>query len=55
MENSATQLVAAIEELLDVRESRERMGQIGLERLNRELNWEKSSGNLGAVYDRLSD
>jgi glycosyltransferase involved in cell wall biosynthesis len=55
MENSATQLGDAIAELLDDRESREKMGQIGLARLSQELNWEKSTSNLRAVYDRLAD
>ena len=55
MENSATQLGDAISELLDDQESREKMGQIGFARLRNELNWEKSTSNLRAVYDRLAD
>ena len=55
MENSATLLGDAIAELLDDQESREKMGQIGLARLSHDLNWEKSTSNLRAVYDRLAD
>lgn len=50
MENSATALGDAIAELLDDPAARERMGRAGYERLNHELNWEKSTANLLAAY-----
>lgn len=50
MENSATALGDAIAELMDDPAARERMGRAGFERLNRELNWEKSTTNLLAAY-----
>lgn len=53
MQNSATQLGDAIAELLDDGETREKMGRIGLHRLSQELNWEKSTQSLRAVYERL--
>jgi glycosyltransferase involved in cell wall biosynthesis len=53
MENSATQLGDAIAALLDDPASRESMGRIGFERLTRDLNWDKSTANLRAVYDGL--
>jgi len=55
MENSATLLGDAIAELLDDQESREKMGRLGRARLSQELNWEKSTSNRRAVYDRLAD
>jgi glycosyltransferase involved in cell wall biosynthesis len=52
MENSAAALGDAIAALLDDPAACERMGRIGFERLNRELNWEKSTANLLAAYQR---
>jgi glycosyltransferase involved in cell wall biosynthesis len=53
MENSARALGEAIAELLDDPAARERMGRFGYERLNNELNWEKSTANLRAAYDHV--
>jgi len=52
MENSAAALGDAIAALIDDPAACERMGRLGFERLNRELNWEKSTANLLAAYQR---
>ena len=52
MENSAEKLGDAIIEMLDDAPARERMGRIGLERLTRELCWERSVEQLLAAYSR---
>lgn len=53
MENSAIQLGDAIAKLIDDPLARERMGRVGFERLNHELNWERSTANLRSAYDRM--
>jgi glycosyltransferase involved in cell wall biosynthesis len=54
MENSASALGDAIAEMLDDPVTRERLGRLGYERLNSELNWEKSTANLRAAYDHVA-
>ncbi len=43
----------AIGELLDDPERRREMGEIGRDRVERELSWDTSKRNLVAFYDRL--
>ncbi len=50
LENSAEKLGDAILELLDDPVTRERMGRIGRERLENELNWERSVDELLKAY-----
>lgn len=50
MENSAEKLGDAIIELLDDPSARERMGRIGRERLENELNWERSVSEMSKAY-----
>ena len=50
-ENSATRLGETIVALLDDSRDRERMGQIGAERISSQLNWEKSVEQLIRAYD----
>jgi glycosyltransferase involved in cell wall biosynthesis len=54
MENSAAQLGDAIADLLDDPTNRQQMGQLGQQRLNTELNWEKSTANLLAAYRHVA-
>ncbi len=49
-ENSAEKLGEAIGRLLDDPAARERMGQLGEERLRTQLNWERSAEQLLAAY-----
>ena len=51
-EASAEALAQAIVDLLDHPEERARMGQLGYERLHRELNWQKSVDQLLAAYNQ---
>jgi glycosyltransferase involved in cell wall biosynthesis len=53
-ENSAMKLGDAILELLDDEPRKKRMGEIGRERLENDLNWEKSVKNLLSAYARLA-
>jgi len=50
-ETSAARLGDAILELLDHPETRERMGQIGRERIHNELSWDRSVAQLLRAYD----
>lgn len=50
-ENSAEKLAEAISDLLADAPVREKMGQIGLDRLDKELNWERSVEQLLRAYD----
>ena len=51
-EVSAKALAEAIVHLLDRPEERERMGQIGYERLHQQLNWQRSVDQLLAAYQK---
>ena len=53
-EDDAAQIGDAILELLDDPARRLRMGQIGLQRVREELNWERSSMALLEVYRQLT-
>jgi glycosyltransferase involved in cell wall biosynthesis len=55
LENSATQLGDAIADLLGDAATREEMGRSGLARLTEELNWERSTANLRAAYERVAN
>jgi len=48
--NDVAAFAERIEELLNDPQRRERMGQIGRERVERELSWEHSERNLAAAY-----
>jgi glycosyltransferase involved in cell wall biosynthesis len=50
--NSGEQLGLAIARLLDDPSARERMGQLGQERVRTELSWAKSVAELEAAYRR---
>jgi glycosyltransferase involved in cell wall biosynthesis len=50
MENSAEKLGDAILKLLDDPAARERMGRVGRERLENELNWERSVDEMLKAY-----
>jgi glycosyltransferase involved in cell wall biosynthesis len=52
-ENSAERLGEAIVRTLDDPEGRERMGRIGAERLQTELNWDRSVESLRQAYGRV--
>jgi glycosyltransferase involved in cell wall biosynthesis len=52
MENSAEELGDAILEMLDHPAERQRLGQIGFQRLSTELSWERSVEQLLAAYHR---
>lgn len=54
MENDAMKLGEAIAGLLDDPQRRQRMGRAGRERLQTELNWQKSTASLLAAYERVS-
>ena len=43
----------AIKKLLDEPELRKRLGKIGLESVQKELNWEKASYHLISAYSSL--
>ncbi len=51
-ENSAVRLAEAIGQLLDDPAGRERMGQLGSERIHRQLNWERSVEQLLLAYQK---
>ena len=51
-ENSATKLGDAILKLLDDPARREKMGRLGAERLQTELNWERSAEQLLKAYEK---
>ena len=51
-ENSAPRFAEAIAATLDDGAMRERMGRIGLERIQTKLNWERSVEQLRLAYDR---
>jgi glycosyltransferase involved in cell wall biosynthesis len=53
MENDAVKLGEAIAGLLDDAPRRERMGLAGRERLQTELNWQKSTASLLAAYEQV--
>jgi len=52
MENSAPLLGDAILEMLDDPARRQRMGEIGYNRLTTELSWDQSTAHLLAAYER---
>lgn len=52
MENSAEELGDAILEMLDHPAERQRLGEIGYQRLSTELSWERSVEQLLAAYHR---
>jgi glycosyltransferase involved in cell wall biosynthesis len=52
MENSAVELGDAILEMLDHPAERQRLGEIGYQRLSTELSWERSVEQLLAAYHR---
>lgn len=54
-ESSSTRLGDAILELLDDPAARERMGQIGRERIHNELSWDRSVAQLLRAYDVALD
>src|SRR5262249_45123507 len=49
-ENSSEKLGEAISRLLDDPAARQRMGQVGLERIRTQLNWERSVEQLLKAY-----
>jgi len=50
-ENSAEKLAEVVAQLLDNPLGRERMGQLGAERIRTQLNWERSVERLLAAYN----
>lgn len=50
--NDPVKYARAVLDLLDDPEKRERLGRLGRERLQKELNWERSTENLLAAYRR---
>jgi glycosyltransferase involved in cell wall biosynthesis len=54
-ENSPIKLAQALEQLLDDAPGRERMGRLGAERIQNELNWERSVEQLVQAYERLGE
>ena len=51
--NDEPAFAAAIQALMDDPGRRARMGQIGRQRIERELGWSITSRNLVSAYDRL--
>lgn len=51
--NDEAAFAVAIDELLDDPDRRKRMGELGRERVERELSWDTSRKNLVAFYDRV--